>query len=287
MNQNETIVNPMDEEQIHTPFVLERFKSKILWDMASSHRHNCHELFFLLSGTRRYFIGHSIYNVKAGDLVIIPQNELHRTTAQTEEHYDRILLYFQDSFAAPFYEAVGRPAFERFLNLGCVQLPFRQQERMRQLFSKMEEEQVRADDYAALSISNLLTEIIILTLRYGSGRQKAPDGTGNKILDAARYISDNYDREITLQTAAHIACMEATYFSKCFKQLTGFGFRDYVTQTRLKKAEELLRSSKLSISEISDSCGFLSSNYFGDVFKKYKGISPRSYRKQCQSKKTC
>ena len=135
-------------------------------------------------------------------------------------------------------------------------------------------------DMAGNGVVTGLTEISTI-----KAKEKAPDGTGNKILDAARYISDNYDREITLQTAAHIACMEATYFSKCFKQLTGFGFRDYVTQTRLKKAEELLRSSKLSISEISDSCGFLSSNYFGDVFKKYKGISPRSYRKQCQSKK--
>lgn len=283
MNKNETIVNPMDEKKNHAPFVLERFKSKIVWDMASSHRHNCHELFFLLSGTRRYFIGHSIYNVKAGDLVIIPQNELHRTTGQTKEHYDRILLYFQDSFAAPFYEAVGRAAFDEFLSLGCVQLPFRQQERIRQLFSKMEEEQVRADSYAALSISNLLSEIIILTLRYGNGCQKSPDGTSNKILEAARYISDNYDHEITLHTASRVACMEATYFSKCFKQLTGFGFHDYLTQIRLKKAEEFLRSSQLSISEIADSCGFLSSNYFGDVFKKYKGISPRTFRKQCQS----
>lgn len=263
-------------------FMLERVKSKIVWDMTGSHRHSCHELYFLLSGTRRYFIGHSIYNVKAGDLVIIPRNELHRTTSRTQQNYDRILIYFQDSFAAPFYESVGREAFDRFLSLGCVQLPLRQQERVRQLFAKMEEERVRGDAYSELAVSNLLSELIILVLRHGSGCQKVPDGTTNKILEAARYISDNYDQEITLDSAARIACMEATYFSKCFKKLTGFGFHDYLTQTRLAKAEEFLRSSQLSISEISDSCGFLSSNYFGDVFKKHKGMSPRAFRQKCR-----
>ncbi len=279
MNEATTIY----EESVGSKaFMLERVKSKTVWDMVSSHRHDCHELYFLLSGTRRYFIGHSIYNVKAGDLVIIPKNELHRTTSRTQQSYDRVLIYFQDSFAAPFYEMVGREAFDRFLGLGCVQLPLRQQERIRQLFSRMEEERVRADSYSELAISHLLSELIILVLRHGSGCQKVPDGTTNKILEAARYISDNYDQEITLDLAAQIACMEATYFSKCFKKLTGFGFHDYLTQTRLAKAEEFLRSSQLSISEISDSCGFSSSNYFGDVFNKYKGMSPRAFRKQCR-----
>ncbi len=272
------------EENFETQFVLERCKSRIVWDMAAAHRHNCHEVYFLLSGARRYLIGHNIYNVNAGNLVIIPQNELHRTTSRTHDRYDRILLYFSDRFAAPFWQEAGREAFDSFLGLGCVQLPLRQQERVRQILTRMEEEQVRQDPYSQLTISHLLCELIVLVLRHGNSGQKTSDGTENKILEAARYISDNCDQEITLHSAAQVACMEATYFSKCFKKSTGFGFHDYLTQTRLKKAEELLRSSRLSISEISESCGFLSSNYFGDVFKKCKGMSPRAYRKQWQAK---
>ena len=192
------------------------------------------------------------------------------------------MIYFNDAFAAPFFEQIGREAFDKFLHLGCVQLPLRQQERVRQIFTKMEEERVRQDAYSKLTISHLLCEIIVLVLRHGNRSQKSADGTESKVLEAARYISDNYDQEITLHDAAQIACMEATYFSKCFKRATGFGFHDYLMQTRLKKAEEFLRSSRLSISEISESCGFLSSNYFGDVFKKHKGMSPREFRKQFQ-----
>lgn len=259
-------------------FILERYKSKEVCDMVGFHWHNTYELYFLLSGTRRYFVGHSIFNVSPGDLMIVPRYELHRTARHTQENYDRILIYFSDEFVTSFYQQVGKEAFDKFLNLGCVQLPRKQQERVRQIFVKMEEERVRQDSYSQFVISQLLYELIVLVLRHGNQKEKNVVGNERKVLQAVRYISDNYDQQITLQDAAQIACMESTYFSKCFKRATGFGFHDYLTQTRLKKAEEFLRTSGLSISEISESCGFSSSNYFGDVFKKYTGFSPRAYR---------
>ena len=98
--------------------------------------------------------------------------------------------------------------------------------------------------------------------------------------DIAQYISENYHLQLTLDDAAKIAYMERTHFSKRFKQLTGFGFQDYLTQTRIRAAENLLQTTDLSISEIAEHCGFSSSNYFGDAFRRWKGISPSTYRKK-------
>jgi AraC-like DNA-binding protein len=61
--------------------------------------------------------------------------------------------------------------------------------------------------------------------------------------------------------------------------LTGFGFLDYLTQIRLQEAQRLLRTTALSLSDISEMCGFSGSNYFGDVFRRYTGLSPSAYRK--------
>ena len=72
--------------------------------------------------------------------------------------------------------------------------------------------------------------------------------------------------------------MEKTYFSKRFKALTGFGFLEYLTQTRLQAAQELLTATEMSIGDISEACGFSSSNYFGDVFRRCCGMSPSDYR---------
>ena len=74
--------------------------------------------------------------------------------------------------------------------------------------------------------------------------------------------------------------MEKTYFSRRFKALTGFGFLEYLTQTRIRAAEQLLIETELSIENIAELTGFSCSNYFGDVFRHYKGVSPTAYRIQ-------
>jgi len=47
---------------------------------------------------------------------------------------------------------------------------------------------------------------------------------------------------------------------------------------RLQKAEVLLKTKKLNISEISFECGYNDPKYFGRSFKKYFGKSPKEYK---------
>ena len=89
----------------------------------------------------------------------------------------------------------------------------------------------------------------------------------------------NYKEEITLSSAAEMAGFEKTYFSKLFRSITGFGFQDYLLQTRILAAEPLLKDPTRSINDVAEACGFSSGNYFGDVFKRYRGISPTEYKK--------
>ena len=58
--------------------------------------HKKHELYFLVAGQRRYFVGHTIYDAYPGNLVIIPKTELHKTTSSTAKGYDRYVVYFSD-----------------------------------------------------------------------------------------------------------------------------------------------------------------------------------------------
>ncbi len=41
----------------------------------------------------------------------------------------------------------------------------------------------------------------------------------------------------------------------------------------------MLLNTNQSITEIAEKCGFNDSNYFGDAFRKVKGVSPNKYRK--------
>lgn len=72
--------------------------------------------------------------------------------------------------------------------------------------------------------------------------------------------------------------MSRTSLYKKIKVLTGIGANDYINQIRIEKAVELLIHSKLSITEISEECGFSSQRYFSAAFKQIKGITPTQFR---------
>ena len=79
--------------------------------------------------------------------------------------------------------------------------------------------------------------------------------------------------------ASKMAGMRDTYFSRRFKEVTGLGFREYLLNVRIQHSMQMLLKSELSVTQIATACGFSDGNYFGDIFKKITGKSPREFRK--------
>ena len=77
--------------------------------------------------------------------------------------------------------------------------------------------------------------------------------------------------------AGYLGYSEA-YFCKIFKQSFGHSFVSYLTDYRMQKAEELMRTSRLSIKEIGKTVGYPDPNYFTKVFRRVRGVSPSEFR---------
>lgn len=247
-------------------------------NMASMHTHQQHELYFLVSGQRRYFLGHTIYDVAPGNLVLIPKMQLHRTTSPRQKGYDRFVLFFDETDEAPIIQLLGRENFDKLMNTGCVQLPSDMVRQVQKDLEQMQQELERPTEHSEAVAIHLLHDILLTALRYGTQKECCQGGAAETVQDIARYISEHYADSLTLDDAAQMAHMEKTYFCKRFKELTGFGFSEYLTQTRLREADRLLRETNTSIGEIAEICGFTGSNYFGDVFRRWTGMSPSAYR---------
>ena len=263
---------------------IEKIGTRLVSDMPAEHVHSYYEMYFLLSGERRYFIGGEIYNVAPGNLVIVPKNVIHRTLAFHQKGYDRYVIYFSEASVAELKRELGDDTFAAFLSLGCVQLPNEEVLAMRERCERLFAEQMKNDPFRYSAQRSLLSQMIIAALRYGKKKGCAVGDSEDKIRLVAHYMQENFSEPLTLEDAARMACMERTYFSKRFKALTGFNFSSYLTQLRLSAARQLLLNTDMNISEIAAHAGFSGSNYFGDVFLRAYGMSPTEYRKRREEK---
>ncbi|MGN1191503.1 MAG: response regulator [Dorea sp.] len=100
------------------------------------------------------------------------------------------------------------------------------------------------------------------------------------IIDAAKeQIADTYmSEEISLNTVAASVGMSPSYFSSIFSREAGMTFVEYLTETRMEKAKELLMCSSMKTSEIGYEVGYKDPHYFSYIFKKTQGCSPKEYR---------
>jgi len=101
---------------------------------------------------------------------------------------------------------------------------------------------------------------------------------GNKIDAAIKYIEENYNQDIYLETVANHVKANASYFSNTFKRETGVYFSDYLQKIRIERAKALLMEPAYKIYEIAEMTGFLDEKYFYKVFKKITGVTPTQYR---------
>ena len=62
--------------------------------------------------------------------------------------------------------------------------------------------------------------------------------------------------------------------------LTGLSANRFLRSIRLARARALLENSALSIAQVAEETGFRSADYFGRVFQKAFGESPRAYRRE-------
>ena len=93
-----------------------------------------------------------------------------------------------------------------------------------------------------------------------------------------KYIEEHYGQELSVQVMAENFSYSEVYFCRLFKQHFGESFISFLTNYRIKKAVELLKTTKMSVKDIGKAVGYEDSNYFTKVFKRVMKVLPSEYR---------
>ncbi|WP_156889680.1 helix-turn-helix domain-containing protein [Paenibacillus harenae] len=106
---------------------------------------------------------------------------------------------------------------------------------------------------------------------------ESPSPMHERISEVVRYINNHY---MQASPAGREILRQSYYFSRFFKEATGFTFIEYLNSVRIKEAKKLLGQSFMKVSLISKKVGFGSVTRFGRVFKSITGNAPLHYRKR-------
>ena len=96
---------------------------------------------------------------------------------------------------------------------------------------------------------------------------------------AKQYIQLNYMKHISLEEVSSIVGFSPAYFSSMFKKESGQNFMEYISEVRINKAKEFLKTTNWSIAAICESVGYSDLKHFTQIFKKYTGLKPNEFRK--------
>lgn len=107
--------------------------------------------------------------------------------------------------------------------------------------------------------------------------------TGNlnaHLRNAIAYIRGHYREDLTIRDVAAALHISESYLGKLFKTEINTTFVEYVTRVRIYESLELLKDKNIPIYNIAEQVGYRDYRYYGMVFKKLMGITPKEYQKK-------
>lgn len=139
------------------------------------------------------------------------------------------------------------------------------------------------DMSAFLETQGLLFQLVSRFTTHQVFKQKEIRYIPVKILETISFIITNLQMPLTVRFLADRVNQNPEYFSRLFQQSTGSRPSVYVNDKRIERAQYLMVTSQLSLSQIAEATGFETSSHFSRTFKRIVGLSPLLYRKQFYS----
>ena len=220
------------------------------------------------------------YPIKKGALCFIGGNHFHYTLPENPENYTRSKLFLPADVLEKLLQV-----FPEELQMHDVFSPnalvYTQLEAADQQYVEQILETIRryAGDRQYLD-PIVKSGYISLMVCLHKNQTKVTADTSDIIQKAVEYINQHIAENICMDEICREIHISKYYFCRKFKKTTGFTVMDYVLKTRIVAAKGLLAETELSISEISNRCGFGSISYFCRVFKEHTGLTPLQYRKK-------
>ncbi|MBQ8396984.1 MAG: AraC family transcriptional regulator [Clostridia bacterium] len=228
------------------------------------HWHEEHELVFVQSGCAAVMCSGEIFPLSAGDSTFLHSEDVHSISAEP----GAILLVAKID-ADYLHKIIGAkklcsPLLARDYALGDV-------------FAELFAEIKAADAYSGIIADSIVTRLAAQIFRGErlEDAESAPNATTEKYKELLDLIAKNY-AYITFDDAAEFMHFSKPYFSRFFYHHAGMTFTRYLNMIKISYAAQMVIEGSMTVTEISQRCGFNTIRNFNRVFKEMTGYSPHA-----------
>lgn len=249
----------------------------------SLHWHEELEIVYVYEGPLYLTIDNQNYIGKKGDIFIVNSKEIHEMHVQNANVRYGTLLFSLNSLL--FQE--GDETTRKYLQPLCMgevlfSHTLNSAELSEKIFSLIAEilhlnkQKVPAYRFGTKA---LLLQIIFLLFHNHLEINNLNSGKNSTLnREIISFIGERYTTDLTLKEIADTFHMSYKYFSRYFKNTFNTTLSDYIMKLRMERAELLLSTTELSVTEISLQTGFNNISFFIRSFKKAYGQPPLKYR---------
>lgn len=250
-----------------------------------SHTHNYYEIYMYLSGSIRLSVEDTSFEVKEGDIIIIPPFTIHQLfqTEPKQLPYIRMYMYITEpclkSFQFNEYSLLStiKLAAER----KCYHFHIRNYEEFKTIKDCMRYvyDSKKSDYYGKEMLNRAHILHLITLINKNVSKELSPTNIlhMNPLVESIiSYINSNYTEDISLDSLTERFYINKSTLSKEFKDQTAQTIHSYLVMKRINMAKQEMAHG-VAPSQVYLSTGFKDYSTFYRTFQRIEGVSPKNF----------
>jgi len=227
-------------------------------------------------------INHREYEIRTNNVISILPDYICKTVKVTDDFLFE-LMFFSNDYMSSFSLPLEKDILLNIAENPVIEVGQRIMQDILEIHSII----IKQDNENLIYKERIIKSLIsVLILQIGSYYKLETDENGPKEYSREEELTrkffnlliDNFRTEKNLSFYADKLCLTPNYLSSIIKKATGYSIQEWIKNIVIMEAKNKLKTTDLTILQISEDLNFANPSFFGRYFKQYVGMTPLKYR---------